>query len=133
MGLAFRLACSSGFPMFMEGYNIKSSLVASRADHDAMLRFAAHNGINPVVEKFEMSELGNVANVFLRQRHQCVPSSPLPTPSVGLAAASREVLRERPLEDLRDFRIELDAARRQLELGRKRGAHRRRFVEGWRR
>lgn len=46
------------FPMFMEGYNIKSSLVASRADHDAMLRFAAHHGIAPVVEKFEMSELG---------------------------------------------------------------------------
>jgi D-arabinose 1-dehydrogenase-like Zn-dependent alcohol dehydrogenase len=44
--------------MFIEGYNIKASLVASRADHDAMLRFAAHHGINPVIEKFEMSELG---------------------------------------------------------------------------
>jgi D-arabinose 1-dehydrogenase-like Zn-dependent alcohol dehydrogenase len=44
--------------MFFEGYNIESSLVASRADHDTMLRFVAHHGITPVVEKFEMSELG---------------------------------------------------------------------------
>lgn len=44
--------------VFMNGYNVKSSLVASRADHDDMLRFAAHHGIAPVIEKFEMSELG---------------------------------------------------------------------------
>jgi len=42
----------------MEGYNLKSSLVASRAVHDDMLNFAAHNHIAPVIEKFEFSEEG---------------------------------------------------------------------------
>jgi D-arabinose 1-dehydrogenase-like Zn-dependent alcohol dehydrogenase len=40
--------------MFFEGYNIKSSLVASRGDHEAMLKFAAKNGIKPAVEEFKL-------------------------------------------------------------------------------
>jgi D-arabinose 1-dehydrogenase-like Zn-dependent alcohol dehydrogenase len=42
----------------MEGYNLKSSLVASRGAHDDMLAFAAHNHITPTIEKFEFSEKG---------------------------------------------------------------------------
>ena len=44
--------------MFFEGYSLKSSLVISRAAHDDMLAFAAHNHIHPTIEKFEFSEKG---------------------------------------------------------------------------
>ena len=46
------------FPFFMDGYNLKSSLVASRAAHDDMLAFAAQNHVVPSIEKFEFSEKG---------------------------------------------------------------------------
>jgi D-arabinose 1-dehydrogenase-like Zn-dependent alcohol dehydrogenase len=44
--------------MFFAGYNIRSSLVASRAKHDEMLQFAATHGVKPWVEEFELSESG---------------------------------------------------------------------------
>ncbi|KAJ4372247.1 hypothetical protein N0V83_004021 [Neocucurbitaria cava] len=46
------------FEAFFDGYNIRSSLVASRAKHDEMLQFAASHDVKPWVEKFEMSESG---------------------------------------------------------------------------
>jgi D-arabinose 1-dehydrogenase-like Zn-dependent alcohol dehydrogenase len=46
------------FQMFFDGYNIRSSLVASRAKHDEMLQFAATHDVKPWVEKFELSEGG---------------------------------------------------------------------------
>jgi D-arabinose 1-dehydrogenase-like Zn-dependent alcohol dehydrogenase len=44
--------------MLFNGYNVHSSLVASRKVHDDMLRFAALHGIRPVVEEFSMDEEG---------------------------------------------------------------------------
>jgi D-arabinose 1-dehydrogenase-like Zn-dependent alcohol dehydrogenase len=44
--------------MFFNGYNVHSSLVASRKNHDDMLRFAAVHGIKPAVEEFKMDEEG---------------------------------------------------------------------------
>jgi D-arabinose 1-dehydrogenase-like Zn-dependent alcohol dehydrogenase len=44
--------------MFFDGYNIRSSLVASRAMHDEMLQFAATHNVKPWVEEFELSETG---------------------------------------------------------------------------
>lgn len=44
--------------MFFDGYNIRSSLVASRAKHDEMLQFAATHDVKPWVETFELSESG---------------------------------------------------------------------------
>ena len=44
--------------MFFDGYNLKSSLVASRGIHDQMLEFAAQHQIKPTIEKFEFSEKG---------------------------------------------------------------------------
>jgi D-arabinose 1-dehydrogenase-like Zn-dependent alcohol dehydrogenase len=44
--------------MFFNGYNVHSSLVASRKHHDDMLHFAALHGIKPVVEEFKMDEEG---------------------------------------------------------------------------
>jgi D-arabinose 1-dehydrogenase-like Zn-dependent alcohol dehydrogenase len=52
----------SAFEMFFDGYNIRSSLVASRAKHDEMLQFAATHGVKPWVETFELSE-GGIAEV----------------------------------------------------------------------
>lgn len=48
----------SAFETFFNGYNIRSSLVASRAKHDEMLQFAATHDVKPWVEKFELSESG---------------------------------------------------------------------------
>jgi D-arabinose 1-dehydrogenase-like Zn-dependent alcohol dehydrogenase len=44
--------------VFFDGYNLKSSLVASRSVHDDMLNFAAHHHIQPTIEKFVLSEEG---------------------------------------------------------------------------
>lgn len=44
--------------MFFAGYNIRSSLVASRGKHDEMLQFAATHNVKPWVETFDMSEEG---------------------------------------------------------------------------
>ncbi|KAF2253604.1 GroES-like protein [Trematosphaeria pertusa] len=46
------------FPLFFDGYNVRSSLVASRAKHDEMLAFAAAHDVKPWVEKFELTEKG---------------------------------------------------------------------------
>jgi D-arabinose 1-dehydrogenase-like Zn-dependent alcohol dehydrogenase len=40
--------------MFFDGYNIRSSLVASRGEHEAMLKFAAAHGIRPATEVFKL-------------------------------------------------------------------------------
>jgi D-arabinose 1-dehydrogenase-like Zn-dependent alcohol dehydrogenase len=44
--------------MFFDGYNIRSSLVASRAKHDEMLQFAATHDVKPWVQTFDLSESG---------------------------------------------------------------------------
>lgn len=44
--------------MLLHGYNVHSSLVASRAVHDDMLQFAARHQIRPLIQKFEFSEKG---------------------------------------------------------------------------
>ncbi len=44
--------------MLFEGYNVHSSLVASRAISDDMLAFAAHHDVKPTVETFEFTEEG---------------------------------------------------------------------------
>ena len=44
--------------MFFAGYNVHSSLVASRKVHDDMLRFAAAHDINPMIEEFKMNQAG---------------------------------------------------------------------------
>ncbi|KAH6672469.1 chaperonin 10-like protein [Halenospora varia] len=46
------------WPMFFDGYNLITSLVASRPVHDEMLTFAAHHEIKPIIEKFDFSEDG---------------------------------------------------------------------------
>ena len=51
---------SRSLPLFFDGYNLHSSLVASRGEHEDMLAFAARHEIKPVLEKFEMSEDGIV-------------------------------------------------------------------------
>jgi len=48
----------SAFEMFFDGYNIRSSLVASRNKHDEMLQFAATHSVKPWIEEFELSESG---------------------------------------------------------------------------
>jgi D-arabinose 1-dehydrogenase-like Zn-dependent alcohol dehydrogenase len=44
--------------MFFDGYNVKSSLVATRKVHGDMLQFAAHHSIKPIIETFQLSEAG---------------------------------------------------------------------------
>ncbi|KAF2204468.1 GroES-like protein [Delitschia confertaspora ATCC 74209] len=46
------------FRMFFDGYNVLSSLVASRAKHEEMLAFAASHDIKPTIEQFDLSEDG---------------------------------------------------------------------------
>ncbi|KAF2809004.1 GroES-like protein [Mytilinidion resinicola] len=46
------------FQLFFDGYNVKSSLVASRRTHDDMLAFCASHDVKPVIERFELSESG---------------------------------------------------------------------------
>ncbi|ORY05055.1 chaperonin 10-like protein [Clohesyomyces aquaticus] len=46
------------FELFFDGYNVRSSLVASRAKHNEMLEFAAFHGVKPWIEEFELSEKG---------------------------------------------------------------------------
>ncbi|KAH7087158.1 chaperonin 10-like protein [Paraphoma chrysanthemicola] len=53
------------FQMFFDGYNVRSSLVASRAKHDEMLQFAATHDVKPWVEKFELSE-GGIADAVVK-------------------------------------------------------------------
>jgi D-arabinose 1-dehydrogenase-like Zn-dependent alcohol dehydrogenase len=48
----------SAFPLFFDGYNVRSSLVASRAKHGEMLAFAAAQDVKPLIEEFELSEKG---------------------------------------------------------------------------
>jgi D-arabinose 1-dehydrogenase-like Zn-dependent alcohol dehydrogenase len=44
--------------LLFDGYNVRSSLVASRRAHDDMLRFAALHAIKPAVELFPLDEHG---------------------------------------------------------------------------
>lgn len=45
-------------PILIQGLNIQGSLVANKLVHQEMLEFAAMHNINPMVEKFPMSEKG---------------------------------------------------------------------------
>ncbi|KAH8803400.1 chaperonin 10-like protein [Xylogone sp. PMI_703] len=47
-----------GWPIFFDGYTIKSSLVATRKVHDDMLEFAARHSVHPQTETFELSDAG---------------------------------------------------------------------------
>jgi D-arabinose 1-dehydrogenase-like Zn-dependent alcohol dehydrogenase len=47
-----------GLKLFFGGYNLHSSLVANRKEHDDMLKFAALHGIKPTLEVFPMNEEG---------------------------------------------------------------------------
>ena len=49
--------------MFFDGYNLHSTLVASRGQHEEMLKFSDFHGIKPVVETFELSDEG-IAQAF---------------------------------------------------------------------
>ena len=44
--------------MILKGLTIQGSLVASRYIHQRMLEFAALHGIEPIIEKFPMTEQG---------------------------------------------------------------------------
>lgn len=44
--------------MLLQGYTVRTSLVATRKVHDDMLEFAARHSIRPIVETFELSERG---------------------------------------------------------------------------
>lgn len=54
--------------MFFDGYNIRASLVSSRAEHNDMLEFAAQHDIKPVVEKFDLNDDG-VFQAFDKLKH----------------------------------------------------------------
>jgi D-arabinose 1-dehydrogenase-like Zn-dependent alcohol dehydrogenase len=45
-------------PLILQGIAIQGSLVATRAVHRAMLRFAALHNVQPIIERFPMSEAG---------------------------------------------------------------------------
>ena len=47
-----------GLPLFFNGYQIHTSLVANRLDHARMLEFAARHGIRPTLERFDLTEEG---------------------------------------------------------------------------
>lgn len=44
--------------MLFDGYNMQMSLVATRNVHRQMLDFAAHHGIRPETQTFELSDSG---------------------------------------------------------------------------
>lgn len=48
----------NSFAVFFAGYNVHSSLVASRQEHEDMLNFAARHHILPTIEKFPFTEAG---------------------------------------------------------------------------
>jgi len=50
--------------MFFDVYHIRSSLVASRAQHRDMLDFAARNGIKPTVELYQKEGPETVEQIF---------------------------------------------------------------------
>jgi len=50
--------------MFWQTYNVHFSLVASRSRHQAMLEFAARNGIKPAVELYPNEGPQTVEKVF---------------------------------------------------------------------
>ncbi|KAL5603783.1 hypothetical protein FOVSG1_006533 [Fusarium oxysporum f. sp. vasinfectum] len=50
--------------MLGNAYHIHSSMVASRAEHDEMLEFAARHGIRPVVQKYKMEGATTIQKVF---------------------------------------------------------------------
>lgn len=52
------LSLNRFLPYFFNCYNLVTNLVASRATHAEMLAFAAHHGIEPVIEEFKMDEAG---------------------------------------------------------------------------
>lgn len=50
--------------MFWHSYQVHSSLVASRAEHDEMLAFAARNGVEPLVQVFKHNGEDSVKEIF---------------------------------------------------------------------
>ncbi|KAL1880258.1 hypothetical protein Plec18167_003661 [Paecilomyces lecythidis] len=50
--------------MLGNAYHIYSSMVASRAEHDEMLEFAAHRGIRPAVQVFKHSGAETIQRIF---------------------------------------------------------------------
>lgn len=50
--------------MLGNAYHIYSSMVASRAEHDEMLEFAAHRGIRPAVQVFKHNGAETIQRIF---------------------------------------------------------------------
>jgi len=50
--------------MFWEGYHVRSSLVASKAQHDDMLDFAARNKVKPAVQVHKFKGPETIQEVF---------------------------------------------------------------------
>ncbi|KAB5570429.1 chaperonin 10-like protein [Coniochaeta sp. 2T2.1] len=51
-------------PFFWQVYHIRSSLVASKAQHQDMLEFAAHNGIKPLVQVYDLKGPETIEKIF---------------------------------------------------------------------
>jgi D-arabinose 1-dehydrogenase-like Zn-dependent alcohol dehydrogenase len=58
--------------MFWDGYQVHSSLVASKAQHDDMLTFAAHHKVKPAIQVFKHEGAQSVTDVFDKLSHGTV-------------------------------------------------------------
>jgi len=55
--------CRAG-KLFWDGYHVHSSLVASKAQHDDMLEFAARHNIEPTTEVFKFEGSETIEGIF---------------------------------------------------------------------
>jgi D-arabinose 1-dehydrogenase-like Zn-dependent alcohol dehydrogenase len=58
--------------MFWDGYHVHSTLVASKAQHDDMLSFAAHHGIKPTIQIFKHEGAQTISEIFDKLTHGTV-------------------------------------------------------------
>lgn len=54
----------SAHPFFWQVYHLRSSLVASKAQHQDMLEFAARHGIKPAVQVYDLKGPETVNTIF---------------------------------------------------------------------
>jgi D-arabinose 1-dehydrogenase-like Zn-dependent alcohol dehydrogenase len=64
--LTARTNSNRASPLFWQGYQLVSSLVASRAQHRDMLEFAAAQGVNPQVELYDHEGATTVTTILDR-------------------------------------------------------------------
>ena len=50
--------------MFWEGYQMHSTLVASKAQHDDMLEFAARHKVKPAIEVYKFGGAETIESIF---------------------------------------------------------------------